>query len=162
MRHRILYFLLLAAIVPLVLTSCEGSAASTPELYASSRLVRTTPSGARDTILISDTLHVGDTLRWYLLADGRFNTLQSFQATCDTSVFSMAMEVDTSDSTVFAKETDLSKAKLVFMPGKVYACSVWLRFIPRKAGTQEIELSIASDAGEKYSPRSWTYTSTVK
>ena len=162
MKRYILYFLLFAASIPLVFTSCEGSASSTPELYASSRLVRTTPSGVRDTILVSDTLHVGDTLRWYLLANGRFNTLQSFQATCDTSAFDLAMEVDAGDSVVFAEGTDLAKAKLVFVPEKVYACTAWLRFVPRKADSQEIELTIATNAGEKYSPRSWTYTAKVK
>ena len=154
-------YLFLLPFVALFLTACNDMAVSTPELWPARLMIRTAPDGWCDTIPITDTIHVGDTLRWNLMVDGRFNTLQTFDVTADTSVFLFRLEVDGVDSVALAPGTDLEHGKMVFQTAKIYACPVWLRFSPRKTGTHKIQMTIASDAGQNYSPRSWEYTTTI-
>ena len=144
-----------------MLTSCNDTARSTPDLWAAQLMIRTDPYGWCDTIPATDTIHVGDTLRWNMLVDGHFNTLQTFEVTADTTVFLLGIEVASADSIYLAAGTDLDHGKMVFDPQKVYACPIWLRFTPRKTGTHKIQFVIASDAGEGYSPRSWEYTANI-
>ena len=155
-------YLFLLPFVALLMTACNDMAVSTPELWAARLMIRTAPDGWCDTIPITDTIHVGDTLRWNLMADGHFNTLQTFDVTADTSVFYLGLEISPVDSAALdLKKSDLDHGKMVFQPQKIYACPVWLRFSPRKTGTHKIQMTIASDAGQNYSPRSWEYTTTI-
>ena len=156
-----LFKFVVLAVVAVCVYSCSDDAVSTPELWWAQLMIRTAPNGARDTIPAGDTIHVGDTLRWNLLIDGGFNTLQTFEATCDTSVFFLGLEIAPVDSARLAPGTDLNHGKMVFIPAKTFACPVWLRFIPRKTGTHKIQMEIASDAGQEYSPRTWEYTTTI-
>jgi hypothetical protein len=161
MKHRILFSALVFAVCAGTFTSCKDMAVSTPELWAAKLMIRTAPDGWCDTIPATDTIQVGDTLRWNMHASGVFNTLQSFEATCDTSVFYLGLEVDSAYLDTLAEGTDLDRGKLVFLPAKIYDFPFWLRFIPRKTGTHKIQFVIASDAGEGYSPRSWEYTANI-
>ena len=161
MKHSSLFFAFIATILAFAMSSCNDMAVSTPELWYAKLMIRNTPAGTCDTIPYTDTIHVGDSLRWNLLVDGRYNTLQRFEATCDTSVFLLSVEIASVDSIPLAAGTDLEHGKIVFASQKVYACPIWLHFSPRKTGTHKIQMVIASDAGQGYSPRSWEYTSTI-
>ena len=151
--------------IPALLTalvSCETKAVSTPELYVAQLMYRTSLDGTLDTIRIIDTLAVGDQLRLNIVADGRLNTLNSFVTSCDTSAVQVSLEVDSIGQRYLATGSDAEHGRLVFKPGLLYACNMWLRFSPRKSGTQKIEMTIDSDAGSDFSPRTWTYSATVR
>ena len=159
---RILFFIVLFPALLTALVSCETKAVSTPELYVAQLMFRTSEDGVQDTIRITDTLSIGDKLRLNIFIDGRLNTLNSFVASCDTSAMQLALEVDSIGLRYLATGSDMTNGKLVFKPGLLSACNMWMLFSPRKSGTQKIEMTIDSDAGTEFSPRTWTYTTTVR
>ena len=162
-KHLLIVLTILAS--SLAFTSCSYKSAATPDFEAWSKAVRTTAEGQRDTILISDTLNVGDTLRWYVLISGGvcYNSLTSFTLQTDTSALSVAIEpVDSTLANYLTTGTDLEHGKMVFKPAQLYACTLWLKFITRKSGSHPVEMTIANDAGVDFSPRTWTYTPVVK
>lgn len=149
-------------VICITLTSCLDKAVSTPELRVSNVLVRTTHAGVQDTVRLSDSLNIGDTLRLGMLLHGGFNYLVSFAVLTDTSAVSVALEADSVLQTLLAAGTDLDVAKMNFIPEKVVACTPKLRFVPRKSGSHLMSFVITSDAGEGYSPRTYTYEPLVR
>ena len=147
---RILLFAVVA-LTAISLTSClEGESHSTPAIQAG-YVTRVSAAGVCDTITFADTLHLYDTLRVPLVLYGVLNNLTSFQVSADTSVVSYTLLNDS----VFLPYLDSSSA-----PDKGYLrfvanCSLFetiLQYMPKKSGDYEVRMTLASDAGEKYSP----------
>ena len=151
MKHP--YYLLILPLLTLAIVACEPKAESTPLLQGSTTVFRTTAAGVRDTLQYTDTLCIGDTVRMSILLEGYLNTLTSFMAKADTSVLAVAVEVLPEQMQLLTTGTDLEKAILKFVPEQVMVFTAKLRYIPRSAGTHRIDMTLASNASEQYSPR---------
>jgi len=141
-------------------TACEGGAQSTPEIHYAGKVIRTTAEGQRDTVLFTDTFHIGDTIRWNMVAYGVYNPLKYFIVSTDTSKLGLSILADPGDSVAFAAGTDLEHAQIYFKPQFVMIWGGWLRIIPHQSGTHDISLTIANEAGKDFSPR--TYSTAIK
>ena len=159
-KHLLIIFS--SALLCAVMTACQSRAVSTPELYGASVLIRTTPAGVQDTLRVTDSLNVGDTLRLSIVLNGGFNPLKSFTVTADPEAVIPALEADSAVQSVLTDGTNLEKGVMIFQPEKVVVCPVKLRFVPRKSGTHLIQMVIANDAGEGFSPRTYTYYPIVR
>ena len=157
-----LLIILSAVLLCAVMTACQSRAVSTPELYGASVLIRTTPEGVQDTLRPTDSLRIGDTLRLSMVLNGGFNPLKSFTVTADPEAISPALEADSAVLSVLTDGTNLEKGVMIFQPEKVVVCPVKLRFVPCKSGSHVIQFTVANDAGEGYSPRTYTYNPVVK
>ena len=151
-----------AALCAMVLVACNTKSQSTPIIQSASVLYRATPDGVHDTISITDTLNVGDTLRLNLLLNGYFNCLRSFYVRSNASEVNVALELPAEADPCLATGTDLENAQVVFVEDKLYLCPATMRFIPLKSGKPHLELVLASDADEPYSPRTYTYEPVVR
>jgi len=162
MKKITLSILSLIALVAMTLSSCDTGSKSTPVFYGASKIIRTTSAGLCDTVLITDTFALGDTLRWNVVADGGFNALISFIASCDTNALALSFDSESVDPSVFIQPTDLDHAQIYFRTGEIFLWGGWLRIIPRKTGKHDISLTIANDSGADYSPRTWTYSPVIR
>lgn len=151
MKHPI--SLIILPLIALAIVSCEPKAESTPMLQGSTTIFRTNAAGVCDTLQYTDTLCIGDTARMSILLEGYLNTLTSFTAKADTSALAVAVEVLPEQMQLLTTGTDLEKGQLKFVPGQVMVFAAKLRYIPRSAGTHRIDMMVASDASEQYSPR---------
>ena len=146
----------------LLLVACETKTVSTPLLQASSKVIRTNAAGVRDTINYTDSLCVGDTARMSIALNGYLNTLTYFTASTDTSALDLAIEVLPEQMAVLTTGTDLEGCKLTFVSEQVIAFTLKLRYVPRKAGSPRIDMTLGSNAGEPYSPQLYYFNTQVK
>lgn len=159
------YFILCTlwlAVCAVVMVSCDTKAVSTPELTGALFLSRTTPAGVTDTIPLQDTLSVGDTLRLNIFMRGVLNPLVSFQAITDTFNLYMWLEIPEGLDQFLIEGSDVCQSKLLFEADKIIATSAVLVFVPRRAGTHSITMSVANSAGQPYSPREYEYKPVVR
>ena len=160
------FILILGAVVACVFafTSCDGKAESTPGLELGYKCYRTTLAGRSDTVFVTDTFNVGDTVRVFTAVSGGmyYNTLVSFTALCDTAALDFTLECDSAIYPYLTAESDVAHGKLVFKPEQVFLCTMWMRFTPRKSGSHKIEMTVANNASAEYSPRTWSYIPAVR
>ena len=135
------------------MSSClNDSAVSSPTIRFYSQMYRTSPEGVKDTLYLVDTVQIGDTLRLPVLLQGGFNILTSFQVSSDPLDHMVKLEVDSAVATIVDPKSDLEKGKLVFPQDRqILMCNVTVCFIPQRAGSQPINLTVANTAGDKYS-----------
>lgn len=149
MKRILLYAVV--ALAAISFTSClESNNQATPVIQAG-YLTRVNAAGVCDTISFADTLQVADTLRVPLALWGVYNNLTTFQVTTDTSVISYQLLNDSSYLHLLDKSSAPEKGYLRFLTG----CLLFetnLQYIPKKTGDYEVHLTLASDAGDKYSP----------
>jgi len=152
---------LVIALVALGLMSCDGTAISSPSIQAASKMVRTSAAGVRDTINLTDSLNVGDTVRLSLIVQGYYHYLTSFSATSDTTML-VGLAWNQADSAALAPGSDPEHGKVIFTPNSAYVFLTNLRFTPRYSGTHRIDMIVASSAGEPYSPQLYHYDVVVR
>ena len=155
-------YLLVLPVLAILLASCEGKNVSTPVVRASSTIIRTSAAGVQDTISYQDTLCVGDTLRMGIIASGNYNALTSFIAKADTNHVRVSLAWDEEYDQYLTANADPAHGVLKFVPEQVYAIQTTLKYIPRTVGTHTINMVVASDAGESYSPREYNFDIVVK
>ena len=161
--HTILFALALTCCACMMNSCLNDSASSSPIIKFNSFMYRTTPEGIKDSVLMVDMLHVGDTLRLPVLLYGGYNILTSFQVESNPLDHMVKLEVDSSVATIVGPGSDLEKGKMVFPADRqILACTVTVLFVPQRAGSQPITMTVANTAGEKFSPWSVTYTPPVK
>lgn len=161
--HSILSALALAVCTCIMSSCLNDYAQSSPELRVNTKLFRTTMEGVHDTIDLLDTLMIGDTLRLPVMFMGGFNILTSFQVQCDPAAHDLQLEVDSAVATVLGPGSDLTKGKIVFPADRAISmCTATLRFVPLRSGNSPINMTVANNASEKFSPRAWSYTPNVK
>ncbi len=163
MKHSILSALALF-VCACTMTSCLSEAQSSPEIYLPTHMIRTTSDGLQDTISVVDTLAAGDTVRLNVLLNGGFNSLTGFQAQAsDAPALDLRLEVDSTLQKMLAAGSDPDKATLVFQPeANLIVCTFWMRFVPQKAGTLPIQMTVSNSAGKEFTPRSYTYSPVVR
>ncbi len=159
---RYLFIFCVFVVCGMVFVSCDQKSQSTPLLHSSSLLIRTTPDGARDTIRVTDSLSIGDTLRLNMVLDGYLNTLTSFAVRTDTSSIGIALEIDSIVNQYLIAGSDPANGRLNFAAEQLYVCPATLRFVPRRSGTHLMEFILANDADASYSPRTYTYKPVVR
>lgn len=150
------------ALIALTLNSCEGTAVYSPSLQAASKIFRTSASGVQDTITLADTLHVGDTVRMGLLAQGYFHYLTSFTVKVDTSALAVSLAWNPADSASLAPNSDPQNGIVIFNPDMAYIFLTTMRYTPKRAGKFPVEMTVASSAGQSYSPVSYSFDVNVK
>ena len=160
------YLFIIISVATFAMTSCNTRALSTPSINATIA-IRTSPSGQVDTVPLNkmekDTMHVGDTMRLGLLLNGHFNYLTSFEAhTTNTACLSVSLDWNHALDSLLAEGSDPDKAKLFFLPERVGGCITTLKYVALKEGDTRIEMTIASDAGEPYSPVIYTFDVPVR
>ena len=147
-----IFFYIALAIVSVALSSClTGEDQSTPLIQVSKYVYRDTPAGVHDTILLTDTMHVGDTLRVPIMLYGNYNNLTEFSVKVDTAELDMRLLVDSSCLAILDPASKPEKAYLRFA-NDVYVFPAAMQYVPKKTGSLKISMTLASTAGEKYSP----------
>ena len=144
------YKSILFVLVTLLAVSCDMATVVSPRISVSNELVRTSITGARDTILFSDSLNIGDTVQMGVLLNGYYDYLVSFAATADTSKVHLSVIWPDSLGGV-TDASDPAHAKLVFVPDSVYACLTTLNYVPVSGGTHQINMALTSAAKAPYS-----------
>ena len=152
---------LVIALVALGMASCIGTAVSSPSIQAASKMVRTSAAGVRDTINLTDSLNVGDTVRLSMIVQGYYHYLTSFSATSDTTML-VGLAWNQADSAALAPGSDPEHGKVIFTPNSAYVFLTSLRFTPRYSGKHRIDMNVASSAGEPYSPQLYHYDVVVR
>ena len=161
MRSQQLFILSLLSVMGVSFSSClSGYQDSTPILQAGEACVSSV-TGTHDTILLGDTLLVGDTLTVPLLLHGGYNFLKTFEVTADKSVFDLTLIPDTNYLHLMDSSSAPQEGKLRFVAG-CYLFETKLRYVPQTAGDYRIEMTLSSDASEKFTPRTWWFTQCVR
>lgn len=161
MKKRIYLFLLLP-LVALSLVSCEDKAQSTPSLESSSILLRTSAAGVQDTIGFLDTLQLGDTVLMRLAAYGNFNYLTGVRAETDTTKMLLGFRWSHEDDRFLAQGSDPEHGVLLFVPEQINVCVTTLQYTPIKAGAHRVEITVSSDAGANFSPRTFYFDAVAR
>lgn len=161
MRSQHVFILSFLSVLAVTFASClDTYQESTPILQAGKAYVSTL-SGEHDTTVLGDTLSVGDTLTVPLLLHGGYNYLKSFEVKAGEEVFDLTLLTDSAYLPLLDSVSVPQKGKLVFV-SKCYLFETRLRYVPLKAGDYRIEMTLATDASEKYSPRTWWFTQSVR
>ena len=148
--------------ISFVLDSCMmGDAQSTPEFYAS-QMYRVHASGAQDTLRMVDSVNVGDTIRLPIVLSGQLNSLKSFVAQADDDAFKHWITCDSALLEFLTSASKPDKSILYFEPEKLVVASANFWFIPLKSGGNAITFTLANDANEQFSPRSFSFTPVVR
>lgn len=157
-----IFFFIALAIISISFTSClTGEAQSTPLIQVSKTVYRATLAGVHDTIVLSDTIHVGDTLRVPLMLYGNYNNLTEFTVTVDAAELDMRLLVDSACLALLGTTSAPDKAYLCFAKD-VYIFPTEMLYVPKKTGDLKISMKLASTAEAKYSPLNAWYISTVR
>ena len=157
---RFAFFFLALASLAIVMDSCMPEAQSTPELY-SSVLFRTNGPSGRDTLRMTDSLRIGDSLLCPMTLYSRFNYLTRITASAEEDAFSYWFSCD---SDVVAILTEASKPEagvLCFQEG-YSMIPVTFCFVPKKSGKNRFTFVVANSAKEDFSPRTFYYDAVVK
>ena len=155
-RNILLVFSLV--LVAICAVSCTGEAVMSPNVQYGSAVYRTyatVDTLGRDTIIsdtisLSDSLQVGDTLRFPLIINGYYDYLTSFIASADTSKVAVSFTWDEELSDFLSPAADPEHANLTFEPAKVYACLTTLVYVPKAPGSHRIDLLLTSAAKPPY------------
>ena len=146
-------FLFIAiAICAFGLSSCLNSDDhSTPLIQFSRYVYRSTLEGVQDSVKLTDTVNVGDTLRLPILLYGGFNNLTEFKVTYESSECDFKLLIDSAYTQHLTDASDPENGYLKFIEDiYVYPTAMW--FVPQKTGDLKISMTLSSTAGEKYSP----------
>ena len=150
MKRSILVYSFLA-LIAFAVTSCDTRSMMTPGLKTSTSLIRTSVFGVTDTIMLLDTLSVGDTVRMGMICNGYYDYLRTVLVSNETSSVSLSLAWPDSLSYVLAPESDAAHGRLTFLPAKAYAIVTTLTYIPEESGMHKIDIGITSSAPDKYS-----------
>ena len=158
MKRNILFAISLALVAVLV-ASCEGEAVMSPNVQYSSIIYRsyTTESSqgqdsiVRDTVSLTDSLNVGDTVCFPMILHGYYDYIVSFVATSDTSKVAVSFLWDEELEEFLDTTADPEHGNLTFVPNKVYSCLTSLIYVPKAPGTHRVDLVLTSAAKDPYS-----------
>lgn len=150
MRIRKFLFVITFAAIGFAVVSCDMTTVISPRIDVSRQLVRTNLSGVCDTIMLDDSLNIGDTVRMGLLLNGYYDPLVSFVASADESKVHLSLNWPDTLGGITA-ESDPAHAKLIFIPDSVSACLTTLSYVPVEAGSHQINLTLTSSAKAPYS-----------
>ena len=161
MKRNILVSLSLA-LIAVAAVSCDTRSMITPGLQTSTSLIRTSAAGVKDTITLTDTLSVGDTVRMGMLCRGFYDYLKTVVVSCDSSKLSVSLAWPDSLNSALASDADPAHGRLSFLPEKAYAIYTTLTYIPKVSGMSQIDIKLTSSAPEKYSESSAYFFIAVK
>ena len=153
--------ILFLALSTIALISClDSEYQSSPQMYVSNAY-RSSLAGVQDTIHFGDTIHVGDTVRVPLLLVGQYNILTTFQVSTDKSAFDYRLLGDTTYAHLIAADSKLEEGYLHFNEG-CFSFPVVLYYVAKEKGDYQFQFVLASNASEKFSPRSGAVTQPVR
>jgi len=158
---RLCLSLFIFVFVALLFTSCLTSEEHSTPMIGASWLYRTSLSGVTDSIRYGDTVRVGDTLYGPILLYGGYNNLTRFSVQVDTSAISMKLLNDSAYSNMLDADSNPDNGFLHFKIGCPFF-STSLFYVAKKTGDYKITMTLASDAGEKYSPQVAWYIQSVR
>ena len=92
-----------------------------------------------------------------LAAYGRYNYLTGIRAQADTTCLRLGFLWNHDDDKYIIQGSDPEHGILLFVPEQINSCVTTLRYIPIKAGTHRVEVTVSSDAGSGYSPRMYYF-----
>ena len=130
--------------------SCEMKSVMSPSIQQASEIIRTDTNGVCDTILLTDSLHVGDTVQFGLLLNGYYDYLRTFTVSADEANVAVSLIWNDEFKEALSQESDPGHGKLIFVPEKVYGCYTALQYIPLHSGTFRIDMTLVSAAEAPY------------
>ena len=136
--------------------SCESNSVISPGIVVYPQVVRISAEGVSDTITVTDSVNVGDTLRLTMHVNGYYDYLKSIVATSDVEKVKVSLPWNEEQTGVLAEDADPENGKLVFKPDSVTVCVAVLRYIPLKSGAQSVHIAVRSNARENYNYNEWT------
>ena len=158
---RFAFFFLALASLAIVMDSCMPEAQSTPMLY-SSILYRTNGPLGRDTLHLTDSLCVGDSLLCPMTLMSQFNNyLTRITATAEQDAFSYWFSCDSDVMAILTEASKPEEGTLFFKEGYL-AIPVTFCFVPKKSGTNRVTFVVANTAKEDFSPRTFYFDAIVK
>lgn len=158
---RLAFWMVLTVISGLLSSCLINEEQSTPVMKPISYLYRTSAAGVRDSIRYGDTIHVGDTLQGSWVLYCVTNNLTSFTFKTDTFAFDYHLVCDSAYAHLLTEKSKPEEGKLFFVSGCVFY-PVDIYFVAKQKGDYPLSLSLASDAGEKYSPQMFSYTQAIR
>ena len=159
-RNSLLYLSL--ALLTLAFASCNTRTMFTPGLQTATQLIRTSAAGVKDTITMTDTLNVGDTVRMGMICNGYYDYLRTVVVSGDTSKVLTSLAWVDSLNYVLDEDADPAHGRLSFLPEKAYAIYTTMTYIPVATGVHKIDIKITSSAPDKYNQYSGYFMIAVK
>ena len=156
------FFLFLLPVLAVAMTSCDLDVASTPTIQFSTVRIRTSITGVKDTISLSDSVCIGDTIRLGIAAHGVYNHLESVLAKADTSKVSVALLWNEEQMNLLTEDSDPQHGSLKFATDTIFGIATVLIYIPKEAGKDTINIVACSDAKGEYSRSVLQHTCIVK
>ncbi len=149
-------------ILTVLAVSCDLKTVMSPGVQFSSVLYRTssvTDSTGQvvlvnDTITLSDSLNVGDTVRLPMILNGYYDYITSFAVSTDTSKVHLSLMWGDEYNSYLTTAADPEHGILAFKPDAVYAFLTTLVYVPQVSGTYRIDMELNSAAQAPYSQ--WT------
>ena len=152
MKRNVLFILSLVMIA-LMTVACTQETVVSPGVRHSSVVYRTSAAGVKDTITLSDSLQVGDTVLFPMVLNGYYDYLNTFMVSADTTKVQVSLLWNEEDSACLAPSANPEQGLLVFNAGAIYACMTTLKYVPKASGVHRIDLALTSAARSPYS--SW-------
>lgn len=161
MKRNILVYISLV-VLTLAFASCDTRSTFTPGFQTSEMLIRTSMDGVKDTILLTDTLNLGDTVRMGMICEGYYDYLKTIVVSGDTANVHTALAWPDSLSFVLAEDADPAHGRLSFLPDKAYAIYTTLTYIPVATGMHRVDIKVVSNAPDPYSQSNGFFMIAVK
>ncbi len=155
---RIVFFIAIGAIM--ASCSLDQESQVTPQMGFSYPLCSHADSLYTDTLKVVlnengiykvDSIHTGDTVRFMVALNAYPNSLTAFSIGYDSTILSVRIDSTEKLQSGLLDTSDPEHGKLYFNPTCVGA-RFPIRYIPLKAGSADIKLTVESDS--KYSPNS--------
>lgn len=170
MPHTMKYKFLLFALVAVAFVACETRSVVSPSVRVSSSLYRTytvqdslgQDSLVRDTISLTDSLRIGDTVRMGMVCEGYYDYLRALTIVSDPSEVDVSLSWDEEAKHLLTSAADPEHGKLAFVADSVYACYTTLTYVPVATGTHRIGISLVSAAKDPYTEGAWHFNIAVK
>lgn len=165
---RIVFFTAIAIGVMMASCSLEQQAQVTPRMGISYPVCSHVESNSTDTlkailnengIYKIDSIHQGDTVRFMVALNASPNSLTAFLIEYDSTILSVRIDSTEKLQSGLLDTSDPEHGKLYFNPTCIGA-QFPVRYIPLKAGSADIKLTVESDS--KYSPYSISLTQPVE
>ena len=159
-RNALIFFSFV--ILTVLAVSCDMKTVMSPSVQFSSMLYRTYSATdstgqvfiVKDTITISDSLCVGDTVQIPMIVNGYYDYITSFAASTDTSKVDLSFMWNEEYNDYLSTAANPEHGIFAFKPDKVYAFVTTLMYVPKASGAYRIDLELNSAAQAPYNQ--WT------
>jgi hypothetical protein len=166
MRRSVLYIFAVA----LCLVSCSENDEPqyTPQISVSHLIVwHEDAEQAHDTLkvystndgYVTDTISVGDTVRFAVACDALTNQLKSLETQTDANVLAFTIFLTSQHNQALEATSDAEKGLLYFKPGYRYA-AFEMQYVAQKSGSANVSFTVSTTS--KFSPATLSFRQPVR